>query len=97
LALPEKQTYSLVPTPFGMMQAVDVQFKTVKEEWNIYELEDGSQLRIRFNVAKVSRILDPKTGKTFIQPTGEPAYNINGNPTIATTTPKEVLEKLQKE
>jgi hypothetical protein len=93
----EKKTYSKVPTPFGMTTALDITFTVVKEDWNVYDLADGTQLKVRFNVAKISRLIDPKTGKTFIQPNGELAYNINGNPTIVITTPKEVLEKLEKE
>lgn len=96
MAIAEKKTYSKVPTPFGMMTAVDIPFKAVKEEWNIYDLEDGTQIKVRFNVAKISRILDP-TGKTLIQPNGEISYNINGNPTVVVSTPKDVLEKLEKE
>ena len=79
----------------GMMTALDIPFKAVKEDWNIYELEDGTEIKVRFNVAKISRVLGPD-GKSFIQPNGDIAYNINGNPTMVVNTPKEVLEKIEQ-
>ena len=39
----------------GMMTALDIPFKAVKEDWNIYELEDGTEIKVRFNVAKISK------------------------------------------
>lgn len=88
-----KRTYSKIPTPIGVIDALDMNFKVIKEDWNIYDLEDGRQIRARLNVAKISMGIDPKTEKTIIQPNGEPLIRVGGNITIAINTTKELLEK----
>ena len=96
MATSERKTYSKIPTPMGFIDALDLNFKVIKEDWNVYELEDGTELRVRINVSKISRGIDPKTGEAFIQPTGEPFYNIVANTSMAVNVPKETLEKLTK-
>jgi hypothetical protein len=96
LAISERKTYSKIPTPIGIIDALDLKFKVINEDWNVYDLEDGTQLRVRINVSKISRGIDPKTGEVFIGPTGEPFYNVVANTTMVANVPKETLEKLTK-
>jgi hypothetical protein len=96
LAISERKTYSKIPTPIGIIDALDLKFKVINEDWNVYDLEDGTQLRVRINVSKISRGIDPNTGDVFISPNGEPFYNVVANTTMAANVPKEVLEKLTK-
>ncbi len=44
----------------------DLDFKTVSEEWNEYELEDGTRMRLKTVVSKILRL--------------EGTYNADGDP-----------------
>lgn len=65
----------------------NVNFKPVKEEWNEYELEDGTTLRMRLVVGKVLRSENRRT------PAGEPIYNVRHQNVIMTDVPDELIEK----
>lgn len=52
----------MVPKP------IDVMFDTVKEEWNVYKLSDGTTLRTRFVLIKIARVIDAS---------GNIGYNFN--------------------
>lgn len=83
---------SVVPSPIGKIRATDLQYKTIREDWNIYELEDGTTLRVKIVAVKISRGIDPKTGETLYTPAGEPYYNIRYRTVIVADVPKELLK-----
>ena len=61
-----------IPLPDGQqVDAVELEFKTVREEWNDYELADGGRVRVKTSVMKVFRILDAE-GKPGFTPDGDP-------------------------
>ena len=91
-----KRTFTKIRTPEGEIDGEDLEFKTVKEEWNRYDLEDGTVLRVKTLVGKISRGIDPKNRKTFFLPTGETLYNVTTNTVVTASVPKETLEKLKK-
>jgi hypothetical protein len=88
----EKRSYTKITTPIGVFDSINLDFKTIKEEWNVYELDDKTRVRVRFNVAKILQAVD-KSGKTPLNPNGEPIISINGNLTIALDVPKEESKK----
>jgi hypothetical protein len=51
-----------------MVEAEEVDFTPLKEEWNVYECEDGTRVKVRFIVQRVTRLLDKR------MPNGEPMY-----------------------
>jgi hypothetical protein len=95
--LPEKKTITMVDSPKGMIEAVDLEYKTVREDPNVYELEDGTRLKVRLYINKISRGIDPDTKKTYILPNGEPLYNIRWALGISAEVPKETFERLKEE
>lgn len=79
---PLKQSY----TPKELMESVvdDVDFKAVKEKWNIYKLKDGTKLEIKLILTRAA-----KTDK--FDPSGSPIYLTNSQ-----TVPKYKLSKALK-
>jgi len=87
-----KKTFTEARTPEGeTIKAQDLEFKTLKEEWNEYKLEDGTILKIKLVAGKISRGID-KQGKIYYLPNGEPLYHAMFNWLIIA----EVPEKLRK-
>ena len=62
------------------VKGTEVQFDTVREEWNIYELNDGSTLKIKTVLSGVLRI------------DGE--YNSDGDPVYVTKTANHVVSSV---
>lgn len=82
---------SIVPSHIGRVRAKNLEYETIKEDWNIYKLEDGTTLRIKIVAAKIARGIDPKTGEILYTPEGEPYYNIKYQTVIVADVPKELL------
>ncbi len=64
---------------------VDVQFmdyKTIAEEWSVWELEDSSRLRAKILLTEVFKALDPVTGEIILRPDGAPKYGANVSMTM---------------
>ncbi len=83
---------SIIPSPKGNIKAIDLPFKIVKEDWNVYELEDGTVLRAKLVAVKISRGIDPQTGDTFYTDSGEPLYNIRHQLLITAEVPEKLLK-----
>lgn len=62
----------------------DLDFKILREDWNIYELADGSILKVRFVLRKVIRT------KAF-NPDGEPLYAFGSQNFLAPKSPKKLM------
>ena len=76
---PQKQKYSAKELAESVID--DVDFKTIKEGWNIYHLKDGTKLEIKLILTRAG-----KTDK--FDPTGAPIYLTNSQ-----TVPKFKLSK----
>lgn len=57
-------------TPEDIAEGVDLDFREVEEHWNIYQLEDGSLLKVKLVLIGVKRL------KKY-NPDGTPIYLIN--------------------
>ncbi|MFC2026548.1 hypothetical protein ACFLUX_01055 [Chloroflexota bacterium] len=84
---------SQIPTPTGKMKALDLEYETVKEDWNIYKLEDGTILKAKIVAGKISRGLADDGKSIFYNPDGEPFYNIRFSVSIVPEVPEKLLEK----
>jgi hypothetical protein len=54
-------------------ESVDFEMQGTQDEWNVYNLKDGTVLRVRLNITGIQRT-------TFHGATGEPLYNISTGP-----------------
>jgi hypothetical protein len=91
----KKRTISVIDSPKGKIEAEDLEFKVVREEPNVYDLEDGTRLKIRLVLNKVSRGIDPETKKAFFLPNDEPLYNANWGVSIFAEVPRETTKRLK--
>lgn len=55
---------------------VEVEFETVHEDWNVYELSNGTRLRVKTLLAHAFQIVD-ENGNPIYGENGEPEYAIN--------------------
>lgn len=62
----------------------DLDFKILKEDWNVYELTDGGILKVRYVLLKVVKT------KAF-NPMGEPVYAFASQNFLAPRTPKRLM------
>lgn len=85
------ETY--IPSPKGMIRAKNLEFETLKEDWNIYKLEDGTIIKAKLVVGQISRGINPETEEIYyIEGTGEPLYNIRSRNVVIAEVPKELLK-----
>lgn len=68
------------------MESSDVDFKTSKEDWNKYELEDGTILKLKIVLMRIVQEIDPS---------GNKEYNFGWSNVISVTSPKELVGKIQ--
>jgi len=64
----------------------EVDFDTIKEEWNEYKLKDGTTLKIKIVLIKVVR------GDTYDQ-FGDPVYMVNTQNIVKVTNVPKNLKK----
>lgn len=83
---------SIVPSPIGKVRAKDLKYETVKEDWSIYKLEDGTMVRVKLAVVKITRGIDPTTGGILYTTDGEPYYNIKYQALIVADVSKDLLK-----
>jgi hypothetical protein len=80
--------------PFGgtIVSGEILDYKTEKEDWNKYKLEDGTLLKVRIVANKIARGIDPNTGDILRVPeSGEPYYNINYKIQVVAEVPEELM------
>jgi len=90
---PEKRITYPIPSPTGVISGEDLDFKALKEDANVYELEDGTILRVRIVAGKISRGIDPATNSIYYLPDGEPLYNVRYNVVITAEVPQSLRKK----
>lgn len=69
------------------VEALDVRFKNIKEEWNEYQLEDGSILRTKSVVSEILRIPEEYDRE------GNPVYMVKSANMIVTRSPDDLKKK----
>jgi len=78
------------PTPQEMEsskgEAVDFKSADRGEKWNVYSLSDGSELRVKLEITKISR------SKLFDE-TGDPIYFIFSDSIVRVRSPPNLLRK----
>lgn len=67
----EKKVQEISLPDGSKVQAAEVDFSVVEENWDTYQLEDGSHLRLKHSVARVFRVYDDE---------GNPRFNALGDP-----------------
>jgi len=66
------------------VEATDVDFETVKENWNEYKLEDGTILKFKTVVSSIIRTED------YDPMTGDPVYHIRSTNILRANVAKEL-------
>lgn len=66
-----------------IVEATDMDFKVTKEDWNSYELDDGTIVKLKTSPSKIFRleITDPITGQHH--------YYVQHNTAIAVSEPEK--------
>jgi hypothetical protein len=76
--------------PDALNESVDLDFTEIEEHWNIYQLSDGTKLKVKLIVRGVKRL-------NQFEPDGTPVYLINSmNVVRAIDIPAEVKAKPKK-
>jgi len=75
--------------PINLSKGKRIDFKAVKEEWNEYDLEDGTKLKVKLILVDVLRLPD-------YNPLGEPLYQIMSQNVLKTTYVPDELKKKTK-
>ncbi|MDF2957503.1 MAG: hypothetical protein OD814_001125 [Candidatus Alkanophagales archaeon MCA70_species_1] len=80
-----------IRTPNGrIVTGRKLNFRVVREEWNEYELEDGTRLYVKLVLADVVRTNE-------LSPIGEPVYRISSQNVVRTRVSKRALEEVKRE
>jgi len=75
--------------PIDLTKGEKVDFKVVKEDWNEYELADGTRLKVKLVLVDVLRMPD-------YSPLGEPIYQIMSQNVVKCTHVPEELKRKPK-
>lgn len=76
-----------------VIRCQDLDFEVESEPWAKYKLQDGTIVKAKIIVGKVSRGIDPATGGVFRNPaTGEPFYSVFHNVLIMAEVPESLME-----
>jgi len=75
-----------VPFEGKIVEGVDLDFKTLKEEWNEYQVTDGSIIRMKVVVTNIARVTDKYDN------VGNPIYVVKSSNVLTVSAP----EKLKK-
>jgi hypothetical protein len=63
---------------------MDVDFETIKEDWNEYKLEDGTVLKFKTIVSSIIRTAD------YDPMTGDPVYHVRSTNILRVKVPEEM-------
>lgn len=56
------------------VMAVFLDFKVINEDWNVYELEDGTKVRVKIHATQFDKAIDAETGGVLYDKAGKPQY-----------------------
>ncbi len=94
-----KEKFINVPDPRNpnkLTKGLVVNFRTVKEDWNEYELDDGTRVRVKLVVQSIAYVIDPETGEILRNPLNEPVINVRHTIIITAEFPKEKISEVGK-
>jgi len=77
--LVKEQHFVRVPDPRGSRKILlgkVIDFKTLKEDWNEYELSDGTIVKVKLVAQSISYVIDPEKNDIMRNDLGEPVINI---------------------
>jgi hypothetical protein len=75
-----------VPFEGKIVEGLEMDFKSVKEDWNEYQVNDGVIIRMKVVVTNIAKIPDK------YDPEGNPIYVVKSSNVLSTSAP----EKLKK-
>ena len=84
LSLKNKPSGPILPQEMRTLPKTEVKFNPFYEDWNIYTLEDGTELRVKVNISKIEKV----EGK--FDNFGNPIYRVNSVPAITVYPPKKI-------
>jgi hypothetical protein len=67
-----------------VLEAMDIDFETIKEDWNEYKLEDGTVLKFKTVVSSIIRTED------YDPMTGDPIYHVRSTNILQVKVPEEM-------
>lgn len=67
--------------------AEEMEFKAINENWNEYELEDGSRIKIKLVCGKIIKI------ENEYDDDGNPVYRLLSTNVLTVTSPSEIRRK----
>ena len=70
-----------IPYQAAMVDAEELDFQTMKEEWNEYQISDGSTIRIKLVMTNIVRLLDKRDQE------GNPIYVAKTSNVMAVSVP----------
>ena len=91
--------YVKVPDPRDsrrFVRGIALNFKTIKEDWNVYELEDGTIVRIKLVAQSISYVEDPDTGDIMRSQTGEPIVNVRHQVIVVAEFPEGIIGEVKE-
>ena len=93
----DADSYTVLQHPFRpgeIIRAKVLKSRTIKEDWNEYELEDGTRVRIKMEVNLFAAPIDPTTGAPLVNPqSGEPVIHANWTVRMVTQFSGETIKK----
>ncbi len=86
---------SRIPNPDGHGEtlAEDLEYETIKEDWNIYKIEDGTTIKIKMVVNKIYRGLMDDEKTIRYAPDGIPLYTARWSVVMAPDAPEKLLKR----
>jgi hypothetical protein len=86
-------TVSRIQIEGGSVLAQDLKYETIKEDWNVYKLEDGTIFKAKLAATKISRGLSEDGKSIFYSSNGEPLYNIRYTVIVSPEVSEKLLRK----
>jgi hypothetical protein len=71
--------------------AVEVDFKTIKEDWNEYDLADGTRVKVKSVASNMVRLIDEYDND------GNPIYLVKSSNVLALSVPENLKRGKDKE
>ncbi len=72
------------------VDGIDLDFRTLREEWNEYETEDGSRIRVKLVVSEIIRT------DRFDHQVDQPVYVVRSGNIVVIKAPDELKEELRR-
>jgi hypothetical protein len=73
-----------VPFEGKTVEGIDLDFKTQKEEWNEYQVNDGTIIRMKVVVTNIARVIDKYDND------GNPIYVVKSSNVLTVSAPEKI-------